>query len=210
MTGAVKRHDLVFVRPAAWRSLLMTRPDLAAHPYVAKWADSSWPLIRRRPLPGEEAGIALGLPLPPFVGRQRLALTLPPGAIRARLRPPLLSNCAAVAPLAWHGVISRLLAIDHNVRCFGSLAWQHMTGLPYLRPDSDLDLLWVARSPAQAASLAESIAGVAAATPLRLDGELLLPSGLAVQWREWLSNTPLVIAKSLAGVSIVAREALFP
>jgi phosphoribosyl-dephospho-CoA transferase len=203
-----KRHDLVFVRPDAWLSLLQARPDLAAYSYVSQWAENGWPLIRRRPLP-DETGIALGLPLPPTLGRQRLALNLPAESVRATLRPPLLSDCTGVAPTYWRGLIAALLEVDDSVLCFGSLAWQQMTGLPYLRPGSDIDLLWTVHNAAHAARLAQDIAIIEFTAPLRLDGELLLPSGEAVQWREWLSGAPQLLVKSMTGVSMTSREALF-
>ncbi len=49
----IRRHDLVFVRPAGWRALLETRSDLAADPLVALWVDKGRPLIGRRAAPGE-------------------------------------------------------------------------------------------------------------------------------------------------------------
>jgi phosphoribosyl-dephospho-CoA transferase len=208
MTSPAKRHDLVFVKLDAWHALLKARPELAAHPYVSQWVDNNWPLIRRRPLPGE-TGIALGLPLPPMLGRQRLALNLPAEAIRTSLRPPPLADCAGVAPAAWRRIIADLLELDDSVLCFGSLAWQQMTGLPYLTPGSDLDLLWTARSATHAARLAQGIAAVESTAPLRLDGELLMPSGQAVQWREWLSDAPQLLVKSITGVTMTPREALF-
>jgi phosphoribosyl-dephospho-CoA transferase len=209
MTGPAKRHDLVFVEPDAWRSLLMARPELVVHHLVSQWADNSWPLIRRRPLPGE-SGIGLGLPLPPMAGRQRLSINLPAAAIRASQPPPLLADCAEVAPPGWASVIAELLRVDDSVRCFGSLAWQQMTGLAYLRPQSDLDLLWTVRDAPHAMWLSQSIAAVAGTTSLRLDGELLLPSGDAVQWREWSSGAAQLLVKSITGIAMTAREALFP
>jgi phosphoribosyl-dephospho-CoA transferase len=208
MTGPAKRHDLVLVVPDAWRSLLRSRPELVVHPLVSQWADESWPLIRRRPLSGED-GIALGLPLPPMLGRQRLSMNLPIGAVRASHSPPLLADCTVVAPPAWRGVIAKLLTVDDSVRCFGSLAWQRMTGLAYLRPQSDLDLLWTVRDGAHAMRLSQSIAAIASTTSLRLDGELQLASGDAVQWREWLSGASQLLVKSITGISMTAREALF-
>jgi phosphoribosyl-dephospho-CoA transferase len=208
VTGEAKRHDLVFVRRGAWHSLLQGRTDLAAHPYVAEWVDNRWPLIRRRPLP-VETGVALGLPLPPTMGRQRLALNLPDDAICATARPPLLANCVGTAPPIWRDTIVELLEIDDSVLCFGSLAWQQMTGLPYVGPDSDLDLLWTVRDAAHAARLTREIAIIQGAAPVRLDGELLLPSGEAVQWREWLSDARQLLVKSITGVTMAPREVLF-
>ncbi len=68
-----RRHDLIFVSPVAWRSLLKTRDDLAGEPLVIEWVDRGWPLVARRTLPGEADGLPLGLPLPPFAGKRRLA-----------------------------------------------------------------------------------------------------------------------------------------
>ncbi len=57
--NAPRRHDLVFVSPEGWRAVLATRCDLAAEPLIALWVDSGWPLIGRRPEPGEMQGVAL-------------------------------------------------------------------------------------------------------------------------------------------------------
>jgi phosphoribosyl-dephospho-CoA transferase len=70
----LRRHDLVYVSSSAWRSLLKTRDDLAGEPLVVRWVDRGWPLIARRALPGEAAGLPLGLPLPPFAGKRRISL----------------------------------------------------------------------------------------------------------------------------------------
>src|SRR5258705_13058218 len=65
-------HDVIFVSPVAWRSLLKTRDDLAGEPLVIEWVDRGWPLVARRTLPGEADGLPLGLPLPLFAGKRRL------------------------------------------------------------------------------------------------------------------------------------------
>src|ERR1700751_411322 len=49
----IRRHDLVFVSPAAWRSLLQRHDYLAGEPLVVEWVDRGWPLVARRTLPGE-------------------------------------------------------------------------------------------------------------------------------------------------------------
>ena len=95
--GALRRHDLVVVSRAAWQSLLAERRDLAGEPVVAGWVDRGWPLIVRRPMPGEGDGLALGLPLPPSHGKRRLALSLPFAAMVSTAPPPLLSLAVDVA-----------------------------------------------------------------------------------------------------------------
>ena len=141
----IRRHDLIFVSPAGWRSLLETRADLAADAFVALWADRGWPLIGRRAAPGEAHGVPLGLPLPPSAGKRRLALLAQAEDIASASPPPALKSARGAAPPAWQPTLDALdaLASRHSVdvRLFGSLAWQVLTGLDYLTDRSDLDLL---------------------------------------------------------------------
>jgi len=58
-------------------------------------------------------------------------------------------------------------------------------------------------------SLIERIRPIADRAPMRLDGELLFPFGHAVQWYEWFSGTEEVITKTMNGVAMMRREALF-
>ena len=43
----LRRHDLIFVSPVAWRSLMHTRHDLAEEPLLLGWVDRGWPLGAR-------------------------------------------------------------------------------------------------------------------------------------------------------------------
>jgi phosphoribosyl-dephospho-CoA transferase len=101
-----------------------------------------------------------------------------------------------------------MVSQDAETRCFGSLAWEAMTGLPYLTPGSDLDLLWTVENAVAADALTDRIARLAQSAPMRIDGELLFRSGRAVQWREWRSGTAQVLAKQTDGVAMVARDAV--
>ena len=100
-----------------------------------------------------------------------------------------------------------LAAAGASARVYGSFGWQHLTGLGYLHPGSDLDLLVRVRDAAGAdvalAALQEAAAAFAphaeppggsrladaagGEIPLapRLDGELAFDDGRAVAWREW-------------------------
>jgi phosphoribosyl-dephospho-CoA transferase len=93
------------------------------------------------------------------------------------------------------------------------LLWQHVTGQAYVTPESDLDLLWPVADSVQAERLVRGVQGIAEAAPMRLDGELLLPGGQGVNWRECLhafaQPDKAVIAKSMAGLSVVSIHKLF-
>ncbi len=206
---------MVRVDPSAWGAMLAARPELASAPLLVDWARRGWPLVARRPDGEVEAVphadlVLLGLPLPPAQGRARLALRLPASALVDRRPPPLLSAARAAAPPTWSATIDALVHLDPEVRCFGSLAWQHLTGLPYLSETSDLDLLWSVCTRAEADARADALALVEAQASMRLDGELVASDGVAVQWREWRSPAPELLTKSMAGARLATREAWLP
>ncbi len=204
------RHDLVFVSPEGWRALLATRDDLAADPLVARWPDEGWPAIRRRALPGELPGVALGLPLPPFAGKKRLCFLLQLHDIRSIARPPSLDAARGSAPAGWRATLDRLaeLAPRHSVqaRVFGSLAWHALTGLDYLTSRSDLDLLLDVGRNTDLDRLVADLAAIEAEAPMRLDGELMREDGVAVNWREFHGGAGKVLVKSIDAVGLLDRE----
>jgi len=200
-----RRHDLVFVSPEGWRSLLASSDD----PLVARWPDKKWPLIRRCN-DRNDVRMALGLPLPPSAGKRRLSFLAQPRDIASVSRPPLLSSAGCVAPRAWRVAIDLIeeLAVRHSVtaRAFGSLAWQALTGLDYLTDRSDLDLLLDIRRDTDLDRLAAGIAAIEAEAPVRLDGELVREDGAAVNWREFQTKPREILVKSIKGVALLDRN----
>ena len=198
----VPRHWMATPSAAGWAAMLAAQPHLPVEPLLAEWADRGFPLISRRPVWGDAPGLVpLGLPLPPSYGKRRIAVAMPAEALTAVAPPPLLAEAGSAAPLAWQKTIERLLRLDPNTRCFGSLAWQHLTGLSYLSVSSDLDLLWDCGS--MSAALLARMAAIAEAAPMRIDGEVLGPRGGA-QWRELASADPVAV-KSANGIALVSR-----
>jgi len=202
----LRRHDLVFVSPAAWRSLLDERRDLAGEPVVAGWIDCGWPLIARRVAPGEADGLSLGLPLPPSLGKRRIALLLPADAMVSTAPPPLLGEAIAVAPPAWRSTMERLveLAASHGgqVRVFGSLAWRLLTGLDYLTARSDLDILLPLPHAGDVVRLTAELAALERTAPMHLDGELVREDGAGVNWREFQGGAHEVLVKTARNAAL--------
>jgi phosphoribosyl-dephospho-CoA transferase len=202
----LRRHDLVYVSVAAWRSLLKTRDDLAGEPLVVQWVDRGWPLIARRAMPGETAGLPLGLPLPPFAGKRRLFLLMQLDDIVSVAPPPELNACISVAPLQWQHTLGEVarLASRHGIepRVFGSLAWRMLTGLDYLTDHSDLDLLFPVSRRNDLVRLTTELAAIDALAPMRLDGELVRDDGAGVNWRELHAGVDEVLLKTSGGVTL--------
>jgi phosphoribosyl-dephospho-CoA transferase len=201
----MNRHDLVYVSPSAWRTLMRARQDLAEEPILPNWVDRGWPLVGRRANPGEGQGVPLGLPLPPSAGKKRLALLMRPEDILAIAPPPSLTAAIPAAPPGWRTTLLRLgqIASDYGVeaRVFGSLAWQAITGLDYLTDRSDLDFALHVRRDTSLRPLAEAVARLEATAPMRLDGEVIR-GNCAVNWRELRGGAREVLVKTIAGITL--------
>jgi phosphoribosyl-dephospho-CoA transferase len=210
----LRRHDLLRAKPSAWDAMLRCHPALVDLPLVADWALREWPVIVRRRMTGDCAdGVPAALPLPPVHGKRRLAFSLSSGAAIVALPPVLLRDATRAAPAAWQPVIAGLLDLGEAVgvtpRVFGALLWEHATGLSYLTGQSDLDLLWSISDERSAALLVEGLLRLDAGGPIRLDGELELPDGAAVNWRELANQGGELLVKTMDGVEVRTRAALF-
>ncbi|WP_206667853.1 malonate decarboxylase holo-[acyl-carrier-protein] synthase [Sphingomonas glacialis] len=200
---------MVQLDPARWPEILASHPAARGISEISGWVDAGRPLVARRAACGDGAGLVpLGLPLPPSLGKQRLAFAVAPEAIVSDTPPPLLADALQSAPASWQPTIAAILTLAPETRCFGSLAWGYLTGLPYLSATSDLDLVWPVANAAEAARLG-ALAHIDAAAPMRLDGEFVTPTGFAIQWREWASDAPELLAKASDGNRLIARAAVF-
>lgn len=210
------RHDLLLVDAEVWAEVVARVPLApAVERLVTGWAGRGWPVIGRRRLPGDPAdGIPVGLPLPPSHRKLRLTFSLPRDAPGRRRAPVTLSEALATAPPAWRPVGHDLVESGGTApRVFGALLWQHLTGLPYLGPRSDLDLLWSATDRDAATALVTRLARLDGAGPVRLDGEVELGDGGAVHWRELAHalDRPRaeVLVKRIDGVELRPLDRLF-
>jgi phosphoribosyl-dephospho-CoA transferase len=85
--------------------------------------------------------------------------------------------------------------------------------LPYLTKQSDLDLLWPISDERTALSLVDRLRRLDAEGTVRLDGELELPDGAGVNWRELAQSradrSDELLVKTMDGVEVRTRAALF-
>ncbi|NIE61775.1 MULTISPECIES: malonate decarboxylase holo-[acyl-carrier-protein] synthase [unclassified Burkholderia] len=209
----LRRHTLVTLTAAGWGAAFARDPALAADPLVQAWAERGWPLIVRRASPDEaDAGrVPLGLPLPPSAGKRRIALNAAVDALAKVSLLPALSDVLAAAPDAWRTALRELDALGARYgvqgRVFGSLAWQALTGEPYLGASSDLDIAFPLPDPASLAPLLDGLAAIDARAPMRIDGELLRDDGAGVNWRELHTRQPEVAVKTAITVELMPADA---
>jgi phosphoribosyl-dephospho-CoA transferase len=187
--------------------MIKASADLATDPLVLPWADNGLPLIRRRASDSEATGVALGLPLPPLAGKRRLCFLMQPDDIVATAPPVSLCAASEFAPRNWLPTLTAVeeLASSHgiDVRVFGSLGWQALTGLQYLTDRSDLDLLFNVSRETDLKLLARGLAMIEASAPMRLDGEFVRFDGAAVNWRELHAGAKELLVKTLRGIHLL-------
>lgn len=218
------RHDLAWLTEEGWQHVLSAAaPGTPAHAAIERWAGARWPLIVRRQdtaahngsaYGANEHGVCLGLSAPPERAggaKLRLPLSVPARHIARHSAPLPLAAVAQALPPRWKSPFARLrdASADLDLRVFGSLALQALTGLPYLRDGSDIDLLFRPRSIEQLDAGTLLLAGFLVELPL--DGEIVFPSGQAVAWKEWFTaraNTERVLIKSQATVKLAPRADL--
>lgn len=209
----LRRHTLVTLTAGGWGAAFARDPALAGDPLVRAWAERGWPLIVRRASPDEAdaARVPLGLPLPPSAGKRRIALNVAADALATVGPLPTLTDVLAAAPAAWHAPLRELDALGARCgvqgRVFGSLAWQALTGEPYLSASSDLDLVFPLPDPVSLAPLLDGLAAIDARAPMRIDGELLRDDGAGVNWRELHARLPEVAVKTAIAVELMRADA---
>lgn len=212
----LNRHRLAWLSPQGWRQALACAPDHAQA--LQSWRREDWPLVaRRRDADAAANTVALGLPLPPCPvnGKVRIPLRLPAGAVLRSSEPLVLASALPALPARWQAAAAALSAQAAaqriTLRVYGSAAWQALTGLHYIGPRSDLDLLFYPDS-TTALQAGEALFR-RHAEHLPLDGEIVFPSGRAVAVKEWLLALEAgpgmrVMVKDDSGVSLQRIDAL--
>ncbi len=175
---------------------------------VMAWCQQGRPFIVTSQKAGDDpTQIRLGLALP---GRQRFAVQTARDTIMKAEPPVTLMSAGEAAPRSWQAAIEWLL--HHGplaLAVYGSLAWQYHTGIGYITATSDLDLLASPATRAELLTLCDLLAGYDAVWGQpRFDGEIMLPDGSAVAWREWAGSGETVLTKAHDGPDLRSRAAL--
>ncbi|GAB3434828.1 malonate decarboxylase holo-[acyl-carrier-protein] synthase [Massilia solisilvae] len=204
------RHDIVWLTPDGWSEALAQVPAPLRAP-VERWRRANWPaVVRRNDANLADGFVCAGIPLPPDreTGiKPRVALRLRLSSIDRRTGAFALARAVDAAPAGWRAALG--LLSDLQLRVYGSLAMQAFTGLDYLTPSSDIDVLF---APTDQVALDAGIALLShVAERLPLDGEVVFPGGAAVAWKEWRDargSGRKVLAKRIDEVRLVSPDEL--
>lgn len=211
-----RRHDWVYLRPSAEVALAPAEDEAVA--YARSWLGAGRPLVVARQHAGDDE-IALGLALPRSFATRRLACIARRADILRHRNPLTVEEAAPALSAEDAAALSRFAAAvaGHalSLGVYGSTAWDCIAGGGYRHEASDVDLVVEVAS---SAGLSACLAAFADATRdfrSRIDGEVRVPGGRAIAWRELAdacaAGPAVVLAKGERDVAIVAlHHALAP
>lgn len=87
--------------------------------------------------------------------------------------------------------------------------WQSLTGDTYVNAGSDIDVLIDVATEIEADRAVAFLHRQETECPIKIDGELSLPHKGEVHWREYLSNVPELLLKSMTTVRLIPRKDLW-
>ena len=209
MTG-LRRHTLVWLSQAPEAE---TDDDRAR---AAAWHLSGRPfVVTRRRDDGRDVGLGFCTtdPAHPELRPRRVPARTDPGRIVRNIRPPGLleiARCPAATARAdsFSRLISAAARAGLDVRVYGSLMWQALTGERHVHETSDLDVVIDVADLAAADRAAVFLAHEERALAFRIDGELSFPGLGEIQWREILQDKDEVLLKSVDTLQLVSRARL--
>jgi phosphoribosyl-dephospho-CoA transferase len=213
---APHRNRLVWLTEAAWAMALLRPWDAEALVTLRHWRLSELPLVVASNGASDSPDtISLGLPAPTQWGRRKYRLQVELQSVLRVGDFPLLADVvrsreAGDASPNELAALQRVQAVTpQNARVYGSYGWQCLTGMPYLRETSDLDLRIGVTDHIAARALVRTLAELE--LPFRLDGELAFSDGSAIAWREyWIwaqGRTEQVLVKNRTSLALCSPAA---
>ena len=204
------RHDLLFVDSACRNFHAECDEDGAR---IAEWLAVGRPVMVRRPglaFGGEV--VHCGIPLPPCQGKKRLGFIMSRRAIKRRAGLPGLRECMSLLPGPRQAQAEELLESCQEYglfpEVFGSLAWQRLTGLPYLHETSDIDLRFRVGNNGELNRLSAVLRNQDRLCVSLFDIEVELWNGRAFSWREFINDSKEMMIKTTHNVFLMKKALL--
>ena len=193
------RHDFVWLKLDAVKHAEYAGPapmePISALSLLHRWVLGGYPLIVARQGDMPPNCLRVGLAEPASWGKRRLSFVVNVQGIQKYQHGPDLGTVIPQLPQHWqagaHALNSFLIHQGIHAHVYGSSAVQHLSGLPCVTENSDLDLLFKPLAWLQVENLCGYLNSLQALHPaFRIDGEILSPCGHAVQWRELARALP--------------------
>jgi phosphoribosyl-dephospho-CoA transferase len=155
---------------------------------LRNWLGTGRPVIIRRPCLSEDGeSVYVGLSLPPDPVKRRLAFRVPFSSLANVAEPPLWTECAdafSESSARVNPILTVIEAAKLPLQSFGSYAWQYHTGLSYVTPRSDIDLI-VPINRREDWRRFRRWMSETQKTDHRVDLEIILNGDVSFHWREF-------------------------
>ena len=205
------RHRQIWIRPEDAGEVFFERDESGEKlNYLVSWIHQNKPLVGRA---SGQANLAskdlrpIGLLLFELPkSKQRLHLLVKNTVIDKVEQPLLLSSVLAYLPLqhrlcAIH-LLDLLQGVEVEIRVFGSAFWSHAQKSTCMTDESDLDLIIQTHGHNSIEKTFAALVKCSNLYAIRLDGELELPNGNTVAWRELLIRPERILVKSDHGPAL--------
>ena len=142
-----QRHQLIFPQPqASFFIHSMHENNIELMHHITEWFNRGLPAVYARQLEQESAHLNLGLPVLLANKKYRVGLVLPKCSVQRTEQLPKLVDVADLLARKAGKQSALLFSTQERVtfKCvsvFGSFLFEYLTGQPFVREDSDLDVL---------------------------------------------------------------------
>lgn len=211
------RHDLVYLQPTDAFTLLNASVPLSVVQAIDKMIDAKQPFTVCRQSTSYISKVATSHIENHCKYRLALELSAPPKVIISPLSlEKLIPSLPSTIQNQTQAFINQCRDLSADVYAYGSFANQYFTGLPFVTPTSDLDILIVVHEMEKVSEILVAIEAfkqfAMAKVGLRLDGEVRLHGHKDVSFNELIqalvSGIPNVVVKTLCDVELQTMDVL--
>ena len=212
----MQRHDLVYLQPHESYDFINASLPLSVTMAVGKMIESQQPLTACRQDIDNVTKVATSYIENNCKYRLALKLSKTPEVITSPLAlEALIPQLPKAIQKQTQKFIDRCSSLDCDVHVYGSFANQYFTGLHFIKPTSDLDILIVAHNE----NIAQVLLAVEAfnrfttsAEGLKIDGEIRLHGCNDISFNELIYaimfDVPTVLVKTLRDIELQKIDVL--
>lgn len=212
----MQRHDLVYLQPHESYDFINASLPLSVTMAVGKMIESQQPLTACRQDIDNVTKVATSYIENNRKYRLALKLSKTPEVITSPLAlEALIPQLPKAIQKHTQKFIDRCSSLDCDVHVYGSFANQYFTGLHFIKPTSDLDILIVAHNENIAQVLLEVEAFnrfTTSAEGLKIDGEIRLHGCKDISFNELIYaimfDVPTVLVKTLRDIELQKIDVL--
>ena len=212
----MQRHDLVYLQPHESYDFINASLPLSVTMAVGKMIESQQPLTACRQDIDNVTKVATSYIENNRKYRLALKLSKTPEVITSPLAlEALIPQLPKAIQKQTQKFIDRCSSLDCDVHVYGSFANQYFTGLHFIKPTSDLDILIVAHNENIAQVLLEVEAFnrfTTSAEGLKIDGEIRLHGCNDISFNELIYaimfDVPTVLVKNLRDIKLQKIDVL--